>query len=72
MTHVEHVARTGEGINEYVQGFGGETWRDRLEDLDADGCILKFICKKYDGGGRQIGFILLRISISGDPDGDEH
>jgi len=51
MTYVEHVLRMGEGRNKYVQGFGGETWRYHLEDLDADGCILKFIWKKYDGGG---------------------
>jgi hypothetical protein len=51
MPYVEHVARMGEGRNEYVQGFGWETWRDHLEDLYADRCILKFIWKKYDGGG---------------------
>ena len=54
MTYVEHVASTGEGRNEYVQGFGGETWRDHPEDLDAVRCILKFIWKKYDGGGTKL------------------
>lgn len=51
MTYVEHVERMREGRNEYVQDFGGETWRDRVEDLDADRCILKFIWKKYEGEG---------------------
>jgi len=36
MTYVEHVARMVKGRNEYIQGFGGETWRDHLEDLEGE------------------------------------